>query len=162
MSTIITIQGTTIVFPTAGSSPSWAEAVDDFAVAVEGALSGVVGPADVSPQTLTLDSYNGVSNVNLPNLVFSTAIVRGAIITYSLYRSTNSTSAYQTGQIMIVYNPNGTATNKWERARTYVGTNQETFNVTDVGQVQISLASLAGISHAGKITYSAKAILQTV
>lgn len=158
----VQIQGTIIVFPDSGTDPNWAQAVDDFAVATADALSGVIGPADVSPQTLTLDSYNGQSDVNLPNLTFSTAIVRGAIITYSLYRSTNTTTAYQTGQIMIVYNPGGLSGNKWERSRTFVGTNQETFNVTDTGIVQITLNSLSGTSHTGKITYSAKAILQTV
>lgn len=159
---IIQIAGTVIQFPESGTSPNWSTAVDDFAVAVADALSGVVGPADVSPQTLSLDSYNGISNVNLPNLTFSTAIVRGAIITYALYRSTDSASSYRTGQIMLVYNPNGTSSNKWEHGQQFVGTNQETFNVTDIGQVQISLNSLAGINHAGRITYSGKAILQTV
>ncbi len=158
---IIQIQGTVINFPDSGSSPNWAPAVIDFAEAVQNALSGVVGPADVAPQTLVLDSYNPGTSINVPNLNFSTTTVRAAFIRYAMYRSTNSTSAYEAGTLIIVYNPNGSTNQKWDQGRQYVGNGQISFTVKDTGQVQLNVSALAGINHSGKISYSAQALLQT-
>ena len=43
--------------------------------------------------------------------------------------------------------------------QTFVGNGQFSFNVTNVGQVQMTTNTLAGINHTGKITYSAMALL---
>lgn len=160
MSIQITIQGTPITFPSAGGSPQWAEAVDKFAQAVEGALNSVVGAFDVAPQALIIDAYNPGTNINIAALSFPTASVRSAFIRYAVFRSTNSTSVYESGELEIVYNPNGPTNNKWEIAQKLVGDGQILFNVTDTGQVQFSTTSISGGSHVGKLTFVAQAVLQ--
>ncbi len=156
----IQIQGTIINFPSSGASPNWSPAIIDFAVAVQDALAGIVGPADVSPQTLVIDNYNPASNIVIPNLNFSTTLVRAVFIKYALYRSTNSASAYEVGTLTIVYNPNGSTNAKWDQSKSSVGNGQISFAVTDVGQVQLNVAALAGINHTGNLSYSATALLQ--
>lgn len=156
----INIQGTIIDFPDSGSSPNWAQSVIEFAQAVESALSGLAGPFDVAPQSLNIDSYNPGTNINITNLSFPTSDVRSASIKYAVYRSTNSTNAYESGNIEVVYNPNGPINNKWEIARDYIGNGSITFSITDNGQVRFSTTTLAGLNHTGVITFTAQAILQ--
>jgi hypothetical protein len=161
MSTIITIQGTVIAFPTSGEPQNWSEPVVDFATAVEGALAGIVGPADIAPQLLDISAFNPGTDINLPNLAFSTSVVRGAFIRYAVYRTTSTTTVAEAGYITIVYNPTNPSGFNWETANTHVGDAQVSITVTDTGQVQISTAALSGINHSGTCTYAAQALLQT-
>jgi len=158
MSTVITIQGTVISFPTSGESPNWSQPIVDFATAVEGALNSIVGPADVPPQVFIIDSYNPGTNINIPGLTFSTTVVRSALIRYAVYRTTTTATAYESGILNIVYNTNSGV---WEVSRQYIGDGQLTFSVTNVGQVQFSTAALAGLNHSGKISFAASALLQS-
>ena len=156
MSQTIVIQGTPISFPTSGEPENWSQPVVDFAVAVQNALEGIVGPADVSPQVFVIDAYNPGTNINIPNLSFSTTTVRAAFIKYAIYRSTSSTSAYEAGTLTIVYN---TAGGFWDMEQTFAGNGQFSFSVTNTGQVQMTTNTLAGVSHAGKLSFSATALL---
>lgn len=156
----ISIGSTVINFPNSGSSPNWAQPVIDFATAVQNTLSGLAGPADVFPQIFVINNFNPGTNIDIPNLTFSTTIVRAAFIRYAVFRSTNSASAYEAGEIKIVYNPNGPVGNKWEYDRRFIGDGQISFTITDTGQVQLTTEALSGINHTGKITYSAQALLQ--
>jgi len=156
----ITIQGQSISFPNSGGSPNWAPAVIEFAQAVELALSGLAGDFDVAPQTFDFDSSNPGSNLNIPNLSFPTSDVRGATIDYAIHRETSTVELAEKGKLEIVYNASNTG-DKWEVVREFVGDADVTFDVTDTGQVQLSTTTIAGINHAGRITYSAKALKQT-
>lgn len=159
----INIQNTVINFPASGDSPNWSPAVIQFALAVEAALASFVGPFDIPPQVFVMTS-NANNNVNLPNLAFPTSTVRGAIISYSVFRNTTGSGAMtisETGEIYVNYNPTSGVGQKWEINRDYIGDAKVTFNVTDVGQVQFSSALITGISHTGEITYQAKSILQS-
>ncbi len=158
MSTNVTINGTTIAFPTSGTSANWSEPVTEFAQLVEGALNSFVGPFDIPPQTFIMTT-NANTNVNLPNLAFPTSTVLGAIISYSVFRSTNSVTVTETGTITVNYNPTNPTGNKWEINTEFVGDSQTVFNITDVGQVQFSTTLISGINYTGKCTYQAKAVL---
>ena len=46
------------------------------------------------------------------------------------------------------------------QVRTSVGANIE-FNVTDNGQIQFTTTALSGASHAGRLTFEARALEQT-
>lgn len=159
MSVSITVQGTTIPFPSSGESPNWAPAIIEFAQAVEAALATVAGNYDIPAQVYSMIS-NVNTNVSLPNLSFPTSQVRGAIISYAVYRNTSITTASETGSILINYNASFASNQKWQVSRDCVSDASITFTVTDVGQVQFSSSSLAGSGHTGTITYQAKAILQ--
>lgn len=161
MATNISIQGTTIEFPTSGQSPNWAPALVDFAKAVEAALGTVVGPFDV-PQQIYIMTSNANSNVDLPNLSFPTANVQGAQIFYSVYRNTSTETITETGFFVVNYNSTAAPGLKWEISREYIGDAQVTFNITDVGQVQFSSSLITGTGHNGKIIYQAKAVLQNI
>lgn len=162
MSISITINGTVIDFPSSDASPNWAQGVIDFAQAVEGALSGLSGAFDVPPTILNIDAQNPSSGpVDIPNLSFSTAQVRGAFIRLAVYRNTSSTTAYEIDDIEVIYSPNNSPGSKWEMSPSRVGDAKITFNITDAGQVQFTTTTLAGSSHVGKITYTAQALLQS-
>jgi hypothetical protein len=156
----IQIAGTTIQFPSTGQSPIWSPAVIQFAQAVSAALAGIVGPADVAPQTLVLDPYNPGSDIIIPNLTFSTTTVRAAFIRYAVYRQTTTQNGSEAGTLTIVYNPNNPINNKWEYDRTYVGNAQVQFSISDQGSVQISTIGFTGIDHVGSLSYVAQALLQ--
>lgn len=161
MSTLINIAGTPIQFPTSAQSPNWAQAVTDFAKAVEGALSSYVGPYDIPPQVLNIDASNPASNIDLPNLAFPTSTVRSAFIRYAVFRQTDTVTVAESGNLQVVYNPANPVNNKWEIARDYVGDASVTFTISDIGQVKYSTATIAGSSHTGQITYVAQSILQS-
>lgn len=147
--------------PESATAPNWGEAIDQFAKAVEAALATVVGAFDVPPQALIIDAYNPGTSVNIAALSFPTSTVRAAFIRYSVFRSTTTTSAVESGEIMILYNPNGPIGNKWEMGQRQLNNGQISFYVTDTGQVQFSTIALAGSNHQGKLTFTAQSILQS-
>lgn len=157
----IQIQGTVIDFPDTAQSPDWSEAVIQFAVAVENALASIVGAFDVAPQVLIIDAYNPGTNVDIPNLSFPTSSVRSAFIRYSVFRTTTLETAYESGELQIVYNPNGPVNNKWEYAQSKISDGKISFTITDTGQVRFSTTSMSGSNHAGNLTYVAQSILQS-
>ena len=156
---VITIQGTIINFPDSGSSPNWSQPIIDFAKATEAALNSFVGPFDIPPQIYIMTS-NANTNVDLPNLSFPTADVQGAIISYSVFRNTNSQTITETGSFTVNYNSTRGSGLKWSISREYQDGAQVTFSITDVGQIQFSSTLIAGTGHNGTIVYQAKAILQ--
>lgn len=158
MSVPISIQGTTVNFPSSGDSPNWAPAIIQFAQLVAGALAFTIGPFDVPPQTFVMTS-NVNTNVNLPSLSFPTSQVQGALISYSVSRSTNSVVLSETGSIYVNYNSSFPTNQKWEINKDFLGGAQITFSITDVGQVRFSTTLIAGTSYQGSVTYQAKAIL---
>lgn len=161
MPTLI-INGQVIDFPDSAAAPNWSEAVIQFAQAVEDALALVGGTYDVSPQSFTIDAYNSASNVDIPALSFPTSAVRAVFIRYSVYRTTDSTSAYEAGDMITMYNPNNSVGLKWTLSQGNITGSgaQITFNVTDTGQFQFSTTALAGSNHAGKIVFEARSLEQ--
>jgi hypothetical protein len=162
LSTPLNINGTIINFPTSAQSPDWSEAIVQFALAVTQALSSVNGPFDVPPTIYTMIS-NVNTNVPLPSLAFPTSNVRGAVITYTIYRNTTgigATSGAETGTLELIYNPNGPTGNKWEISDEHTGNANVTFSVTDQGQVTFSSTFISGANATGFIGYTAKSLQQ--
>lgn len=161
MSQDITIGGNVISFPSSGEPADWSQPIIDFATDVQNALSGVVGPSDISPQSYDISTFNGVSNQNIPALTFSTSTVRSAVIQYAVYRTTNTSNAVESGMLTIYFNTNNGTGQKWEMVREYQGDGLTTFSISDAGQVQFSNTTLSGSSHSGKLSFSAKCLLQS-
>ncbi len=157
----ITIQGTVIQFPNTSASPNWAPAIIQFAQAVEGALSGIVGSFDVAPQAMNIDAYNPGTDIQINSLNFPTSDVRAAFIRYSVFRTTDTNTAYEAGELLICYSPSNPVNNKWDVAQRRLGDGLITFNVSDTGQFSFTTTTLAGSSHTGLITFSANSILQS-
>lgn len=163
----INIQGNLIDIASSGQSPNWANGWIEFAQAVEQALSGLAGPFDIPPQVYEMIA-NVNTNVDLPNLVFPTSDVRSAEIAYAVYRQSDNPGVadnikVESGIISIAYNPNNPVTNKWNISQTSNDPNDTgvSFSITDVGQVQFSSTLQAGSNYEGRITYQAKALLQS-
>lgn len=154
----IIIAGTIISFPNSAAAPNWAPAVIQFAETVADALSSVVGSFDVVPQRFIIDNAPNGSDTAITNLSFSTTAVRGAFITYAVYRNTSLETVSETGNLLIVYNPTNGIGEKWELTRDYVGDSDVTFDIDDTGQVNINLTALSGTAHNGFISYAAKAL----
>lgn len=158
----LTINGTIIEFPNSAQSPNWAPAVIQFAQAVEGALAIAIGTYDVAPQAFTIDPYNPGTDIDIPNLSFPVNDVRAVFIRYSVYRTTDSNTAYEAGDIIAMYNPNNPVNSKWalSRGNRTGGDGQISFSVTDNGQFRFSTTALAGSNHAGKLVFDARSLEQ--
>lgn len=159
----IIIGSTVIDFPDSGESPNWAEAIIQFAQAVEGQLALAGARYDVAPQAFTLDPYNSSSNIDITPLSFPISAVRAVFIRYSVYRTTDSANAYEAGDLIAMYNPNNSVGLKWALSQGNVtgGGAQISFNVTDNGQFQFSTTALSGSNHAGKLVFEARSLEQT-
>lgn len=158
---LITVNGVPIQFPDSGTSPNWAPAIIEFAQEVATALTSTSGPYDVSPQSQDISASNpGTANTNITALNFSTTNVRGIFIRYTVQRSTNSTSVYEAGDFIGVYNPNNSSGFKWDISQQRAGNAKIAFNITDTGQVQYTCTAISGTSHTGKITFAAQALQQ--
>lgn len=160
MSYVVTIGGSPITLPSSGESPQWSSGIIEFTQAVETALNAAIGPYDIAGQVMNIDSYNG-TGADITNLSFTTSSVRAAFIKYAVFRTTSSTTAYESGNLITVYNPNGTPGSLWEVSRDYVGDGSITFSISDLGQVSFVTTTIAGTSHVGVLSYSATALQQS-
>lgn len=122
MSVKLTIGNTVINFPTSGTDANWAEAVTEFALAVENRLFFVALPYDIAPQVRPIIESGTVSVTNALG-TFPNAEVRSFIFTYSTYRIANSptVSKTQNGTVIGVHDEN---TNVWTLQHEFTGDKQ--------------------------------------
>lgn len=102
MSVKITIGSTVINFPTSGTDANWAEAMDEFAVAVEQKLLSVGLIYDVAPQVSNIPE-SGTLVLN----TFPGAQVRSFSFQYATYRISTgigATTKRNMGIVNCVYN----------------------------------------------------------
>jgi hypothetical protein len=156
----ITINGTVVSLPVSSASPNWAPAIIQAFQLIEAALQGVSGTFDIAPQVLDISAFNNATDEDVTGLTFATSAVRSAVITYFVYRETDSANASESGQIFIDYNDNRSLNEKWAISREAVGDGEITFSITDTGQVQFSTDALSGSNHVGSIGFFAKTIEQ--
>lgn len=158
---IIVIGSTSIDFPNTGSSPIWSEAVIQFAEAVELALSGLVSVGDIPKQTFTLDSsHNPGTDITITGFSFSAATVRAGFVKYSVFRSTNTNTVYEMGEMDVIFSNANPPGSKWELQQQRVSDAQITFVIDDSGQFSFSTTAIPGTGHTGKIVFSATAFEQ--
>lgn len=168
MSTKITIGSTVINFPTSGTDPNWAEAVDEFALAVESELAGINLTYDVSPRVVAIPE-TGTLNLGGANLLqFPNASVRSFVVTYSIYkRTTSPTQTFSESGTFTAVNENGV----WTFQREFFGDKQS--DGTSYHQFSMNQDSVEVTSYAlpgggtydstnSKISYSAKTLPITI
>lgn len=162
MSKELVFGSTPISIPTSGDSPDWAPAVTEAFEAIADTLATVAGPFDVPAQSINIDASNpGVPNTDIPALNFPITSVRAVNIPYAIFRTTSSTTAYETGHILAIYSAGNSIGSKWEISQDFIGDGKIAFNITDLGQVQYTATAISGTGHTGKVIFSAKAILQS-
>lgn len=157
----LVISGQVIDFPNDAASPDWAPGVIAFAKAVTAALQGLAGTGDVSPQIMSLDSYNAATDIPIPFLDFPVNSILSFTVSYAITRSTSTTTFTDAGTLTCVYNARNTTNNKWEvnrRSVTDSGGNM-TFKVSDGGVVSFSTTSIGTqVALLNKLVYSAKVL----
>lgn len=167
MAISLTIAGTQIDFPESAQDPNWSSGVISFAEAVEDALAGIVGTYDIGQRIMNIDAYDVVSNqavtdgvkpLSFPTAAFPSSGVRGATVTYAVYRNSTTATKVEFGTLIVVYNP--AASPVWEISREYTGDASITFDINSTGQVRFSTVTIGGSSHVGRITYTAKSLDQ--
>lgn len=158
----INIGNQVINFPDAGSSPSWAPALIDFAVAVEQALLGIASPFDISPRVQTLTS-DANTNLNIDQVIFPSGSVRGFAFNYAIYRTNAVTAVAEKGYVNGVFN---TLTSVWDIQHEFNGPRQSdgscynTFTMSG-DQMQLTTVAIGGSydSTNSNISYAATTIL---
>jgi hypothetical protein len=155
---LITVGTVPIQFPDTGNSPVWSDAIIQFAQAVAAQLANVIGPYDITPQVYNLVSDTN-TNVSIPNLQFPVSNVAGAVITYTITRVTNTSTAEEAGVITIDYHPERLTGAKWDIQREFTGNADVTFAITDAGQVTFSSTPLGGIFTSGQMSFRAIALI---
>lgn len=154
--TPLVIGSQTFQNPAAGTSPPYGQNLYDIITALAAAVNNTVGPADILPTTY-VPANNVASPTSITGLVFSNSTVRGAIITYSVYRNTSITEYSETGTLAVTYK---SVAATWEIAQYSVGSSGLTFTISNSGQVQFVSDNMSGTGYTSKLIFSAKAILQ--
>lgn len=156
MSTPVTINGTIYNIPSQSQSPPWGDDLHDLLVAITTQAASVSGPSDIPVTSFTV-ANNIASVANVTGLFFDPTLVRGAIVDYSIYRSSSTTELSETGQMMLTYK---STAGTWELAPFHTGSSGVVFSITNAGQVQYTSSNFGGISYVGKMKFSAKSMLQ--
>jgi hypothetical protein len=153
----ITINGLEYNLPQQGEDPPWGEELSDIIKALADVAATTVGVGDILTTNYT-PANNVSSATNVTGLLFDTAAVRSAIISYSINRSTSSTELSECGQMMVTYN---TSANSWALAQYSVGDAGLTFSITSGGQIQFVSTNMSGTGYTALMKFSAKAFTQT-
>lgn len=156
MSVSVVINGSTYKVASQGESPPWGSDQQDLLLALVQVAQSTVGPSDILTTSFNL-ANNQSSATNITGASFDISTVRGFILSYSIYRSTNSTEVSETGQIFGAYS---STAGTWEIAQQYAGSSGITFTITNGGQIQYQSTNLSGSSYSGKIKFYAKSFLQ--
>lgn len=160
MSRNLTVNNNTFPYPDDGDEPGWGGAATDWAEEVTDVLEVLLGADDI-PET----TFNVANNISSPldvvGLVFNPAVVRSAVVDYSIYRSTNTTELAEKGRMELIYKNGGTPGSKWTIGRAFFGDDAGlTFTMTDAGQIQYVSTNVTGTSYVGQMVFEAEAILQ--
>ena len=152
----VIIQGSTYNLPVQGDSPPWGTDLTDLLNALIAVSNPSIGPADITTTSFTI-ANNVASPTNVSGAAFNTAIVRSAILSYSIYISTSINELCETGQIYLSYK---STAGSWELAQNYSGSSGVIFSITSSGQLTYTSSNISGTSYVGKMKFNARAFLQ--
>lgn len=152
----VTINGNTYSIPEQGNDPPWGESLSDLLQALVDVANIVSGTGDISNTSIAVN--NTATTTDVTGLQFDPLVIRSAIISYSLYRKTDSTEKSECGQIYITYK---NITPGWEITNVSTGDASVVFSITTAGQVQYNAAVLAGSNYSGTLRFMAKAFTQS-
>lgn len=161
MAIVLTVNGTSYEFPENNDDPNWAQDVTAWAEAVSDSVTDLLAASDLIVGSESINNNAAVA-VSLTDLVFSPSTIRGAHISYTVYRaSTDQISGnIETGIIYLMYDTDADPGSKWIMGQTRIGNAGILFSVTDFGQVQYTTTDIDSIGYVGKITYSVKLFTQ--
>lgn len=156
---ILVVNGQNYEFPGESDPPAWGTLVLDWATAVTGVLGEVVGVGDIV-QTSAAIANNVSSPAVVSGLLFNSSTVRGAVVTYSVYRVTTNSGAQElaeTGQMFLSFK---STANTWDIAIAGSSSANVVFSVNSNGQVLYTSSNMTGLSYSGIIKFRASALTQ--
>lgn len=156
MSQSFTINGTSYTIPNQGGLPPWGDDLTDVILALVQVAQSTSGSGDILTTSFNVANNQAIA-ANVTGASFDDSTVRGFILSYSIYRSTNSNEASETGQIYGTYS---STAGTWEIAQSYAGSSGVTFSITNGGQIQYVSSNLSGTSYSGKMKFNGKSFLQ--
>jgi hypothetical protein len=156
MSQTVTISGTSYTIGDQGASPPWGADLNDLLLALVQVAQATSGGGDILTTSFNV-ANNQVAPANVTGASWDTSTVRGFILSYSLYRSTNINEESETGQIYGTYS---STANTWQIAQTYAGSSGISFTITNAGQLQYTSSNVAGTGYSGKLKFAGKSFLQ--
>lgn len=153
------VNGQTYLYPENRDSPPWGEEATAWAQAVTNTLLSIAGSGDILETTANI-ANNQVAPANVVGLNFDPSLIRGGVVTYSVYRVTTSTGAMEaveTGTMYLGYLSNAAS---WDLAVVGGQGAGITFSVTSGGQVQYTTTNFTGSNYSGTMKFVAKALTQ--
>lgn len=161
MSRVLVVDNVSYNYPDPGEDPGWGENASDWASAVTEVLASLLSSGDILETTFNI-SNNISSPTNVTGLAFNTGTVRSAVITYSIYRisSTTTSGKAETGTINIVYDNSASSGNKFLMTQEATGNSGVTFNITDAGQFTYISTDIGATSYSGTMKFVAKVLAQ--
>ena len=155
----LTVAGQVYNYPSENDSPNWGEEATAWAQGVTDALTAVFGPYDI-PETIATIANNQTSPTNVIGLSFDTTKVRGAIVTYTVYRVSTGSGAMETGETGTMYLTYLNNTNTWNMAVVGGSFANVQFSITVNGQVQYTSSNFTGSSYSGVMHFKAESLQQ--
>lgn len=155
MAVKLVLLGTTYEIPSPGESPNWGEALTAYLTAVNEFLTLIIDPNDILPTEENILN-NQPSDVLVKGLVFNSSLVRAANVTYSIIRETDSSTVVETGVLLLNYDPDAPATEKWQFTQTVNDNAGVILSVTDAGQFYYQSNDLTGANYTGTIKFTSK------
>lgn len=156
MSKKVVVNGNTYTLNQQGDNPPHGEQLSELLEALVDVSNSVVGTGDILQTSFSL-SNDVVDETVVTGLQFDPALVRSAIVEYSIYRSTSSDEASECGTMLVTYK---SIASTWEVARYSVGDAGITFTFDNVGQGKYISTNMSGTGHTGTLRFRARAFIQ--
>lgn len=162
MATPLTVNNVTYQYPQAGDDPGWGEAATGWAVGVTQVLGTLVATGDILTSTFAINN-DVTSATSISGLIFDPSTIRSAEIEYSVYRRSDSTTSgnSENGKILLSYDNDATAGNKWLLSRDYNGESGVEFDIVEgTGQLQYTSSDIGSTNYSGTIKFKATTFSQ--
>lgn len=155
------VNNTTFNYPGPGEDPGWGEDATAWAQAVTQVLNSLLGPGDLLETTFNVGNDVSVEE-DVVGLTFDTAIVRAAIIEYTVYRVSDGSPSgnAEFGTIVMVYDNSASAGNKWIMVQDSSGDAGINLSVLDSGQIQYTSSDIGTTNYTGIMKFKARTLSQ--
>lgn len=157
----LVVNNVTFNYPEPGEDPGWGGEATDWAEEVTDVLNSLLGAGDILETTFNVANNVSVA-ANVIGLAFTATAVRAAVIEYSIYRTTDSSTSgnAETGMMNIVYDNNASSGNKWLLSRMQDGESGVVFDITDGGQFTYTSSNIAGANYSGVMHFKSRTLAQ--
>lgn len=161
MSVAVTINNKTFNIPVPGEDPGWGEDTTGWIEEANKVIASLFGPGDILEASASI-ANDQTTVQTVIGLAFDPGTVRSAVIEYSIYRTSTSTTSgkAETGKMEIVYDNNASAGNKWLLSQETTGDSGVVLDITDAGQLEYTSSDIGATGYTGTIKFIAKALSQ--